>query len=165
MPWWRPPSLLQLSETREIARIRLLSFDSAVEVSGTALIFQMRGKLKRHPQGSSGQCYVGTRAAVALHDSRDAENLRKLLLLSETKDWRTKFDRRCLYRLKGLRAVDADDTRSVREALFIYAPLAGRLGMHRLKSGWRMPHFVQLYRRTKWCMRNRLWTVAISTSP
>lgn len=129
------------------------SFDNAVESFGThaALIFHDAGKLKRLEVVAASVMLAGHKARVT-PDSRDAENLRKLLL-SETKDWRALAIRSaaCLYRLKGLRAVDSDLTpesvRVAREALFIYAPLASRLGMHRLKNELENAAFCQLYRR------------------
>jgi (p)ppGpp synthase/HD superfamily hydrolase len=129
------------------------SFDSAVESFGThaELIFRDAGKLKRLEVVAASVMLAGHKARVT-PDSRDAENLRKLLL-SETKDWRALAIRSaaCLYRLKGLRAADSDLTpeavRVSREALFIYAPLASRLGMHRLKNELENAAFCQLYRR------------------
>jgi len=82
--------------------------------------------------------------------SRDgAENLRKLLL-SETGDWRG-LAIRCSAALYRLRKADGLPRETVvrygREALFIYAPLASRLGMHRLKNELEGAAFEALYRR------------------
>jgi ppGpp synthetase/RelA/SpoT-type nucleotidyltranferase len=85
--------------------------------------------------------------------SRDAENLRKLLL-TEVKDWRSLAIRSaaCLYRLRGILKTNSPDltleaVRVSREALYIYAQLASRLGMHRLKSELEDAAFQILYRR------------------
>jgi (p)ppGpp synthase/HD superfamily hydrolase len=85
-------------------------------------------------------------------DARDAENLRHLIL-SETKDWRALAIRSaaCLFRLRG---IDHSQThrnrqaiRVAREALHMYAPLASRLGMHRLKNELESHAFQILYPR------------------
>ncbi|KAL7548578.1 hypothetical protein ACHAWF_018872 [Thalassiosira exigua] len=84
----------------------------------------------------------------------DAKNLRSLLLtVNEDGDWRALAIRSaaCLYRLEGLEAyrsalsttggpkrktriVTPEESRTAQEALRIYAPLAARLGMFRLKT-------------------------------
>jgi len=85
-------------------------------------------------------------------DSKDAENLRKLLLL-ETHDWRGLAIRAAasLYRLKGIQAagglLSRENMRCAREALSIYAPLASRMGMHRLKNELEGAAFCLLYPR------------------
>ena len=84
-------------------------------------------------------------------DYHDAENLRKLLL-SETKDWRALAIRSaaCLYRLRGIlhqQERTVVTMRTAREALLIYAPLASRLGMHRLKNELEGAAFRILYPR------------------
>lgn len=86
-------------------------------------------------------------------DSRDAENLRHLLL-TETKDWRALAIRSaaCLYRLRGIigakqPAPTNEANRTAREALSIYAPLASRMGMHRLKNEIEGAAFHILYPR------------------
>eukprot|EP00591_Stephanopyxis_turris_P013818 CAMPEP_0195538310 /NCGR_PEP_ID=MMETSP0794_2-20130614/49459_1 /TAXON_ID=515487 /ORGANISM="Stephanopyxis turris, Strain CCMP 815" /LENGTH=592 /DNA_ID=CAMNT_0040672281 /DNA_START=773 /DNA_END=2551 /DNA_ORIENTATION=- len=90
-------------------------------------------------------------------DKAHAENLRSLLL-SETADWRSLAIRSsaCLYRLRGLVSIREETlsnklTREevcvCREALYIYAPLASRLGMHRLKNELERIAFRVLYRR------------------
>jgi len=81
-------------------------------------------------------------------DKRDAENLQSLLL-SETKDWRGLAIRSaaCLYRLRGLSSMTPESGRVAREALYIYAPLASRLGMHRLKNELEGAAFCILYPR------------------
>jgi hypothetical protein len=87
----------------------------------------------------------------------DAETLRSFLVtLSE--DWRGLVIRSaaCLYRLKGI--VDGPESsgkvvlstttiRTARDALRVYAPLAQRLGMQRLKSELENNAFRILYRR------------------
>lgn len=86
-------------------------------------------------------------------DRRDAENLRHLLL-TETKDWRALAIRSaaCLYRLHGILAAEQpaltpESVRTAREALGIYATLASRLGMHRLKNELENAAFKILYPR------------------
>jgi ppGpp synthetase/RelA/SpoT-type nucleotidyltranferase len=86
-------------------------------------------------------------------NSRDAENVRHLLL-TETKDWRGLAIRTaaCLFRLRGIIAskqsvLTKESVRASREALSIYAPLASRLGMHRLKNELEGAAFKVLYRR------------------
>ena len=87
----------------------------------------------------------------------DADNLRKLLL-SETADWRALAIRTVasLYRLRGIMAAAEDPQRvklnpqavqTAREALTIYAPLASRLGMNRLKNELESAAFQILYQR------------------
>jgi ppGpp synthetase/RelA/SpoT-type nucleotidyltranferase len=89
-------------------------------------------------------------------DSEKADNLRNLFL-TESKDWRALAIRgaACLYRLRGiLRSTESlahplskEDNRVCREALHIYAPLASRLGMHRLKNELENTAFQMLYPR------------------
>jgi ppGpp synthetase/RelA/SpoT-type nucleotidyltranferase len=83
------------------------------------------------------------------------------MLLSETHDWRALAIRSaaCLYRLRGIFENFEDnnagtagrytpsDIRVAREALQIHAPLASRLGMHRLKNEIEGAAFRILYRR------------------
>ena len=82
------------------------------------------------------------------------------LLLSETRDWRALAIRTaaCLYRLRGLQAprdggaapaapLTSEEVRQCRDALHIYAPLASRLGMHRLKNELESAAFRLQYRR------------------
>eukprot|EP00551_Chaetoceros_affinis_P000387 CAMPEP_0203638600 /NCGR_PEP_ID=MMETSP0088-20131115/4583_1 /ASSEMBLY_ACC=CAM_ASM_001087 /TAXON_ID=426623 /ORGANISM="Chaetoceros affinis, Strain CCMP159" /LENGTH=730 /DNA_ID=CAMNT_0050493275 /DNA_START=199 /DNA_END=2391 /DNA_ORIENTATION=- len=89
--------------------------------------------------------------------AKDSENMRKMLL-SETKDWRALALRSagCLYRLRGIyRAressedgvVSPNDINVAHVALAIYAPLASRMGMHRLKNEIEGAAFRVLYRR------------------
>ena len=97
--------------------------------------------------------------ASSVSDENETMNLSSLLL-SETKDWRALAIRSaaCLYRLRGLLASqkDASDIKTpltkeevsvAREALNIYAPLASRLGMHRLKNELEGAAFRIRYRR------------------
>lgn len=105
------------------------------------------------------------------HYHREADNLRSLLL-SVTGDWRALAIRAnaSLFRMRGLLRSRAlynyhyssslksmkskfyspllpDEIREAKEALYIYAPLAHRLGMHRLKSELEAAAFRLLYRR------------------
>lgn len=92
-------------------------------------------------------------------DRMDSINMR-FLLVSEAQNWKSLAIRSaaCLYRLKGIveRRIDLEDNldevspldvRVAREALYIYAPLASRLGMHRLKNDLENTAFRILYRR------------------
>jgi ppGpp synthetase/RelA/SpoT-type nucleotidyltranferase len=87
-------------------------------------------------------------------DSTQAENLRKLFL-SESKDWRALAIRSAasLFRLRGIiqagnsSHLTPESVRISREALHLYAPLASRLGMHRLKNELEEAAFRVLYRR------------------
>lgn len=101
-------------------------------------------------------------------DFQDARNLRSLLLsVNEEGDWRALAIRSaaCLYRLEGLeahRSVSStssdssvkkrrahlptlEESRASQEALHIYAPLAARLGMFRLKTELEDAAFRTLY--------------------
>jgi len=90
-----------------------------------------------------------------------ADNLRNLYT-TEAKDWRALAIRgaACLYRLRGIlneRKKQEQDgstpqlteeaNRACREAFRIYAPLASRMGMHRLKNELEYAAFQILYRR------------------
>ena len=104
------------------------------------------------------------RASRVMHDTEaarpnqnDADNFRKLLL-SETADWRALAIRTVasLYRLNGIMSASPDPNkvqltpeavRTAREALTIYAPLASRLGMNRLKNELESAAFKILYQR------------------
>eukprot|EP00545_Synedropsis_sp_CCMP1620_P000148 CAMPEP_0119030404 /NCGR_PEP_ID=MMETSP1176-20130426/41003_1 /TAXON_ID=265551 /ORGANISM="Synedropsis recta cf, Strain CCMP1620" /LENGTH=687 /DNA_ID=CAMNT_0006986773 /DNA_START=1202 /DNA_END=3265 /DNA_ORIENTATION=- len=87
-------------------------------------------------------------------DSKDADNLRKLLL-TDTRDWRALAIRSaaCLFRLRSMlkngdnKKLTSEAVRASREALYIFAPLASRLGMHRLKNELEEAAFQTLYRR------------------
>lgn len=96
---------------------------------------------------------------VETPNSQGADNLRNLFL-TESKDWRALAIRgaACLYRLKGILKtlytqqtnqyhLSKENNRVCREALKIYAPLASRLGMHRLKNELEETAFKILYRR------------------
>jgi (p)ppGpp synthase/HD superfamily hydrolase len=88
-------------------------------------------------------------------DAKAADNLRNLYT-TEAKDWRALAIRgaACLYRLKGIIKMNSpahkltkESNRVCREALHIYAPLASRLGMHRLKNELEQAAFQILYKR------------------
>jgi len=95
---------------------------------------------------------------------RDAENLKSLLLAANAGgEWRALAIRcaACLYRLRGLQSfreqmkqpdwkhppLILEEVRVAREALYIFSPLAHRLGMYRLKSELEGVAFRVLYRR------------------
>jgi ppGpp synthetase/RelA/SpoT-type nucleotidyltranferase len=99
--------------------------------------------------------------------TRDEADRMRGLLLSVMDDWRSLAIRctACLYRLEGIGNVwatndddddDDDDelpdrpplaVQTAREAMYVYAPLAEQLGMHRLKSAIEQRAFAILYRR------------------
>ncbi len=86
-------------------------------------------------------------------DKHDSENLQRLLL-TESKEWRALAIRSaaCLYRMRGIEKslhgrLTPEAVRVSREALHIFAPLASRLGMHRLKNELEGTAFQLLYRR------------------
>jgi ppGpp synthetase/RelA/SpoT-type nucleotidyltranferase len=88
-------------------------------------------------------------------DRNAADNLRNLYT-TEAKDWRALAIRgaACLYRLRGIVQITGpgdkltkESNRACREALRIYAPLASRLGMHRLKNELEQAAFQILYKR------------------
>jgi (p)ppGpp synthase/HD superfamily hydrolase len=87
-------------------------------------------------------------------DARDSENLQRLLL-TESKDWRALAIRSaaCLYRMRGIQEslpkgdLSPEAVRVAREAIYIFAPMASRLGMHRLKNELEGTAFKILYRR------------------
>eukprot|EP00532_Pseudo-nitzschia_australis_P005484 CAMPEP_0168167460 /NCGR_PEP_ID=MMETSP0139_2-20121125/2558_1 /TAXON_ID=44445 /ORGANISM="Pseudo-nitzschia australis, Strain 10249 10 AB" /LENGTH=865 /DNA_ID=CAMNT_0008084697 /DNA_START=361 /DNA_END=2958 /DNA_ORIENTATION=+ len=101
----------------------------------------------------------GVRGDVA---KKAADNLRSLYT-TEAKDWRALAIRgaACLYRLRGILKeqqhleqqmgqqppLTKEANRVCREAFRIYAPLASRMGMHRLKNELEHAAFQLLYRR------------------
>jgi (p)ppGpp synthase/HD superfamily hydrolase len=90
-----------------------------------------------------------SRVARVSPDARDSQNLQRLLL-TQTEDWRALAIRSaaCLFRLRGLtEGLTPEAVRVAREALHIFAPLASRLGMHRLKNELEDAAFSLLYRR------------------
>ncbi len=116
---------------------------------------------------------VASQSANLRPSTEEAGGIRKMLL-SETRDWRALALRSaaCLYRLRGINEFYADnqrakntnmqhkstststsiqispkDIRVAREALSIHAPLASRLGMHRLKNEIEGAAFSILYPR------------------
>lgn len=129
-----------------------------------ALIAKDAGRLKTLEMVAA-MIYSEKAASRVTPDAQEAENLRSLLL-SETKDWRALAIRSAaaLYRLRGIlshaqrRGATGVGSREIphvtpealqcsREALYIYAPLASRLGMHRLKNELEGAAFRILYRR------------------
>lgn len=145
---------------------RLLGTPSSVEEfgQGAARISQSAAKVKK-AEIMSHSVLPKSIGKVTL-STADAAS-RRGLLLSMSSDWRALAIRSSasLYRLKGLLrqqlSFDGLDSmidnrgqfsstqvvREAREALNIYAPLAERLGMHRLKSELENTAFRVLYRR------------------
>ena len=83
----------------------------------------------------------------------EADTLRSLLI-SVSEDWRGLAIRSvaCLYRLRGIVQFGGGErtsevAKAAREAVRVYAPIAGRLGMHRLKANLEELAFGILYRR------------------
>jgi ppGpp synthetase/RelA/SpoT-type nucleotidyltranferase len=100
----------------------------------------------------------------------EADNLSKLYL-TESKDWRALAIRSaaCLFRLRGILAsgepkLNLESIRVSREALYIYAPLASRLGMHRLKNELEGAAFQILYKRQYETVRNLQYHTSSSAS-
>jgi len=96
-------------------------------------------------------------AAIDTLNSRNSGNLRRLLL-TRTNNWSALAIRSAasLHRLRGIirNCIDSNheiigdtEMRAARQAVHIYAPLASRLGMHRLKSEIESAAFPILYRR------------------
>uniref|UniRef100_A0A7S2DWE5 RelA/SpoT domain-containing protein n=1 Tax=Helicotheca tamesis TaxID=374047 RepID=A0A7S2DWE5_9STRA len=115
-----------------------------------SIIARDAARLKRTETVAGSTAYGDPAAA-------DYENFRSLLLTVVT-DWRALAIRSaaCLYRLRGLLSVrnhngqpklTPEEIRISREALKVYAPLASRLGMHRLKNELEGAAFRILYRR------------------
>ena len=131
------------------------------------LIAKDAGRLKTLEMVAA-MIYSDKAASRVTPDAQDAQNLRSLLL-SETKDWRALAIRSAaaLFRLRGILqhahthhhtsggssggeaevALTQEAMQCSREALYIYAPLASRLGMHRLKNELEGAAFRILYRR------------------
>jgi len=128
-----------------------------------ALVAKDAGRLQELEMVAA-MIYSDKAASKATPNQRDAENLCSLLL-TETKDWRALAIRSAaaLYRLKGILKhaqqaatgvggreiphVTPEALQCSRKALYIYAPLASRLGMHRLKNELEGAAFRILYRR------------------
>ncbi|CAB9502482.1 ppGpp synthase/hydrolase RelA [Seminavis robusta] len=128
-----------------------------------SLIARDAGRLKKLEMVAA-MIYSQKSASRVTPNAQDAEHLRSLLL-TETKDWRALAIRTAaaLYRLRGIlghalkeqrgvgaremNVLSAEARQCSREALYIYAPLASRLGMHRLKNELEGAAFRILYRR------------------
>lgn len=118
-------------------------------------------RLKRLEVVASMVVYNKNKKAGLRMAKKAADNLRNLYT-TEAKDWRALAIRgaACLYRLRGIlneQSVQQKDglapvltqeaNRVCREAFRIYAPLASRMGMHRLKNELEHAAFQILYRR------------------
>lgn len=123
-----------------------------------SLIAKDAGRLKTLEMVAA-MIYSDKASSRVTPDAEDAQNLRSLLL-TETKDWRALAIRSAaaLFRLRGIlknqstnnntnTKLTQEATQCSREALYIYAPLASRLGMHRLKNELEGAAFRILYRR------------------
>lgn len=110
-----------------------------------------------HNSGSNKEVPVESNSVA----KKAADNLRNLYT-TEAKDWRALAIRgaACLYRLRGILReqqkqehcgssplLTKEANRVCREAFRIYAPLASRMGMHRLKNELEHAAFQILYRR------------------
>jgi len=91
--------------------------------------------------------------STATPTRREADTLRGLLI-SVSEDWRALAIRSvaCLYRLRGIVRFGGGErtsevVKAAREAVHVYAPLAQRLGMHRLKADLEELAFGLLYQR------------------
>jgi ppGpp synthetase/RelA/SpoT-type nucleotidyltranferase len=122
-------------------------------------VLQIEGdasRLKRLEMVASTVIHNPYNAHKVTPDAEGANNLRNLFL-TESKDWRALAIRgaACLYRLRGIlktqrsthEVLSKENNRVCREALRIYAPLASRLGMHRLKNELEEAAFQILYPR------------------
>lgn len=111
-----------------------------------------------HPWSEDQQ----TGSSLSAPLTRDEADRMRGLLLSVMDDWRSLALRctACLYRLEGIGSFLASDdgdarlpdrpplvVQTAREAMYVYAPLAEQLGMHRLKSAIEQRAFAILYRR------------------
>lgn len=110
-------------------------------------------RLKRLEMVASMVIHNPNNAHRVTPDEEGANNLMNLFL-TESKDWRALAIRgaACLYRLRGILKnpsthLSKENNRVCREALRIYAPLASRLGMHRLKNELEEAAFQVLYQR------------------
>ena len=122
--------------------------DHAVDIAEDA------ARLKRLEMVASEIMSSPRKSGRVTPDKHDSENLQRLLL-TESKEWRALAIRSaaCLYRMRGIEKslvhgrLTPEAVRVSREALHIFAPLASRLGMHRLKNELEGTAFQLLYRR------------------
>jgi (p)ppGpp synthase/HD superfamily hydrolase len=104
---------------------------------------------------NSNAAATTTTSSISDPSTTAAANLQNLYM-TEARDWRALAIRgaACLYRLRGIiksmspaHQLSRESNRVCREALHIYAPLASRLGMHRLKNELEHAAFRLLYKR------------------
>lgn len=126
-----------------------------------AHILEDVNRLKRTEMVASSVIYKDTKLNKE-NALRDSTNMRKMLL-SESKSWQGLAIRvaACLYRLRAIdnnnktiedndsryAKLSPDEVRVAREGLHMFAPLASRLGMHRLKNEIETSAFRILYPR------------------
>lgn len=138
---------------------------SGIENSGTHAVKIALDAARLKSMETLAAAVVRTNGKLGQLHSADARNLRSLLLnVNDEGDWRALAIRSaaCLYRLQGLEAHRSlvpssssklkkaqcpthEESRASQEALHIYAPLAARLGMFRLKTELEDAAFRTLY--------------------
>jgi len=133
----------------------------ATQITRDAALLKKTEAVAHGATGGSGRTggRRSGRSKFHLHDTASEYANMQNLLLSETRDWRALAIRTaaCLYRLRGLlnarggesstHPLSPEEVRESRDALHIYAPLASRLGMHRLKNELEGAAFRLKYRR------------------
>jgi len=136
-------------------KARNLEEHKGAEMFGDRVVEIMRdsARLKKLEMTFSSIVKNPSSKARASLGSEDGNNLRNLLL-ADSRDWRALAVRSAasLYRLRsiekeGFSKLSSEAIQSSREALFIFAPLASRLGLQRLKAELEDTAFRILYRR------------------
>jgi ppGpp synthetase/RelA/SpoT-type nucleotidyltranferase len=152
---------LQLFASKENDAARLIARGAARIKRAEVLAHVV---LHRPPRASQSENHQAPGASLFAPLTRDEADRMRGLLLSVMDDWRSLAIRctACLYRLEGIGNIwatddDEDDdelpdrpplaVQTAREAMYVYAPLAEQLGMHRLKSAIEQRAFAILYRR------------------
>jgi len=146
---------------------RMKTSDELISQFGedAARIAQATARIKRAELLADTVAFASAANPERLGDGRDlrvrgptpsldeADTLRSLLI-SVSEDWRGLAIRSvaCLYRLRGIVQFGGGErtpevAKAAREAVRVYAPIAGRLGMHRLKADLEELAFGILYQR------------------